>query len=119
MPVQVKMTEMYDLKFSTMGRRVSRTVQKKYKQLHQTPLLKDLDFREKYPHGIRVAPQRYSKILMQLHFDTQLLASQVGRWRGVVVGCRVVRSPSRIARAVSASANSACWACDPWTCLGS
>ena len=48
MPMQIKMTEMYDLKFSTTGRRVPQEVQRKYKMLHQTPLLKDLDFREKY-----------------------------------------------------------------------
>lgn len=76
MPMQIKMTEMYDLKFSTTGRRVPQEVQRKYKMLHQTPLLKDLDFREKYPHGIRVPPRQYTKILMQLHYDTQLLASQ-------------------------------------------
>lgn len=28
----------------------------------------------RYPHGVKVAPKHYQKILMQLHFDTTLLA---------------------------------------------
>ena len=33
--------------------------------------------RGRYPHGIHVEASRYSKILMQLQFDTELLANQV------------------------------------------
>jgi len=77
MPVQVKMTEMYDLKFSSVARSVPASVRAKYKAVHQTPLLKDVDFRRRYPHGIKVAPRHYSNILMQLCRDTDLLSSQV------------------------------------------
>ena len=47
MPVQVKMTELYDLKFSTVSRSVPQAVQARYKAIGKTPVLKDEEFRHR------------------------------------------------------------------------
>lgn len=87
LPDPSKMTEMYDLKGSTVGRE-ARKQPKHVSTAGRVPVKKDVDFREAYPHGLRVGAERRHGLLYQLHKDVKLLSDQKLMDYSLLVGVR-------------------------------
>lgn len=70
LPSDIEIHEKYDLKGSTYNRKASES-----EKIKKKPTFKDLDFKEKHPHGIFLEPDVYTKLIETLSNDCRVLKS--------------------------------------------